>query len=212
MPIITILLFISLFFSNHTTDDYTIKRPINVIEEKTYDIIWRKKVLGTAYAFKSQIPNGYKLYIASKINTRFIIDINVLYVYETDFINNTMISSKVYNLINGKVQNDIKITKEDNYYKAVEDGKTIKIPSSAIHHTLSSIYFAEPKSVNSAFSEPVGDFGKIKYLGSGIYYYYAPTGNDNIFHYVNGHLDKIEIKYTLADFTLKLKDQKTVSN
>lgn len=203
----TLLVFLAVIFSFLPTatfaDNETLKDP----EIRSYNIIWRNKVMGIATATKTYTEKGYILNITSRVKMKFIMEVDVTYFYESHFENDELTYSHVYNKINGKVYNNIWITKDGNDYKIDEEGQKQRwINGVSIRKTLALAYFSEPKKVYSVFAEPLGKNGSISEKESGIYFFKSPEGNDNYFHYKNGTLKKIVIKYVLADFEMILNE------
>jgi len=174
-------------------------------EIREFNLIWRNKVMGTAKATKTYTEKGYILNITSRVKIKFIMEVDVTYFYESHFENDELTYSHVYNKINGKVYNNIWITKDGNDYRIDEEGQKQRwIHGTSIRKTLAWAYFFEPKKVFSVFAEPLGKNGSISEKEAGVYFFKSPEGNDNYFHYKNGTLKKVVIKYVLADFEMIL--------
>lgn len=88
--------------------------------------------------------------------------------------------------------------KDGKDYTVVLNGERSVLNDAEIQHCVADLYFAEPKQVTRIFSETLGKFLPLKYLGNGEYELQLPEGKKNVYKYENGTLVQVEVNHTFG--------------
>jgi len=78
------------------------------------------------------------------------------------------------------------------------EGEKSTLDNVEIQHSVSDLYFTEPRQVTSIYSETLGKLLSIRPLGNGAYELSLPEGKKNIYRYQKGTLVDVEVNHTLG--------------
>jgi hypothetical protein len=164
-----------------------------------YEIRFANRVIGNVSAHCKQSGTAKNISIQSKVDmrplTRFNLDISC------DFDNSVMLRSKVIKDSGKEGEGDTKsITtqKEGKTYTIVQNGEKSVLNSAEIVHSVSELYFMEPRQITRIFSETIGVFLDLKTLGNGLYELTLPEGKKNVYKYEKGVLVQVEVSQTFG--------------
>jgi len=163
----------------------------------TFEIRLGSHAVGTVEARCNVNGNARHMEIKSKLETRFISKFTDIYC---DYSNNVLVQSRVTRS-SGKNSDDSKnITtqREGNRYLINVEGEKSALNNIEIQHSVSDLYFTEPKQVSRVYSETLGRFLALKATGNGEYELSLPDGKKNYYRYQKGALREVEVNHTLG--------------
>jgi hypothetical protein len=135
--------------------------------------------------------------IKSSLETRFVSKFTDI---SCDYNNNVLVQSRVTRS-SGKNSDDAKATitrREGARYLINVEGEQSALNNIEILHSVSDLYFAEPKQINRIYSETLGKFLVLRALGNGEYELTLPDGKKNFYRYQKGTLKEVEVNHTLG--------------
>lgn len=156
-----------------------------------YEIRYGNHVIGNVSAHCKANGNAKNISIQSKVDmrplTRFSLDISC------EFDNTIMTRSKVVRT--GKEGDNKSITtqREGKNYTIIQNGEKSMLNNTEIVHSISELYFIEPRQITRIFSESLGTFLSLKSLGEGSYELNLPEGKKNVYKYEKGVLVQVEV-------------------
>jgi hypothetical protein len=162
-----------------------------------YEIRFANRIIGNVSAHCKQSGTAKNISIQSKVDmrplTRFSLDIS------SDYDNSVLIRSKVIK-DSGKEGDSKSITtqRDGKVYIIVQNGEKSILNSAEIIHSVSELYFMEPRQITRIFSETIGAFLTLKTLGNGLYELTLPEGKKNIYKYEKGVLVQVEVSQTFG--------------
>jgi hypothetical protein len=155
--------------------------------------IWRKgKQIGTAVGERSIQGNGTTLQLTVSMEARILLSIKVQAFTENLFLGNCLATARYQKMVNGARLNTLSLKQAGNRYVVVEDDATSFIEKHPISFTAISMYFSEPVSVYTLYSESNNCFAPIEHLGNGRYRIRQPNGNTTNYFYQQGQLERME--------------------
>ncbi|HEU4553956.1 MAG TPA: DUF6134 family protein [Chitinophaga sp.] len=163
----------------------------------TFEIRLGSHAIGTVEARCNVNGNARHLEIKSKLETTFITKFTDIYC---DYNNNVLVQSHVTRS-SGKNSDDSKnvtTRREGNRYLINADGEKSALNNVEIQHSVSDLYFAEPRQISRVYSETLGKFLALKALGNGEYELSLPDGKKNYYRYQKGTLKEVEVNHTLG--------------
>lgn len=173
-------------------------------QELTYEIVWKDDSIGFLQANRSPVNSFYKYIINSQVTFKFIGSVNMEYYFENLFSNGVLVKGLSKNFVNSKEKSSSLIKWDGKTYSAVVDEEKVEIENNPIKHTISSIYFQEPKGVKQVFSERFAVYCTLVEIETSKYELTLPNGKKNYYTYENGICSLVEINHSLATFYFKL--------
>jgi len=153
------------------------------------------------------------------VNIEAITDVkvNLLFTYRVKYIQNTVYeqgvlkSSNVKTYKNGKLNSNMSLKLEKDYYLLVVDGDTTVVNDS-ITYSGSLIYFNEPKGIKNIYKERSCEMKQIDDVGNHVYVIKDEKDRElNKYYYENGILKYAEMRHTLGVFEI-LRETENESN
>lgn len=171
-----------------------------------FDIVRNERVLGSLEA--SRIVSGTKTYYKSftNINTKLIRQLKVDYKYDVVFDNGQLQKADVRIMVNDKLHAKTITKWKNSGYRIAENKEEVTILTDGINHATILLYFEEPITIKSSYSEQDASFNEIVPLGNHIYKKINSKGRENIYQYENGVLKKIEVDGGLSRFEMITRD------
>lgn len=155
--------------------------------------IWRKgKQIGTAVGERGIQGNGTTLLFTVSMEARILLSIKVQAVTENLFLGNCLATARYQKMVNGAWLNTLSLKQAGNRYVVIDDDATSIIEKHPISFTAISMYFSEPVSVYTLYSESNNCFVSIEHLGNGRYRIRQPNGNTTTYFYQQGQLVRME--------------------
>jgi len=155
--------------------------------------IWRKgKQIGTAVGERGIQGNGTTLLFTVSMEARILLSIKVQAVTENLFLGNCLATARYQKMVNGARLNTLSLKQAGNRYVVIDDDATSIIEKHPISFTAISMYFSEPVSVYTLYSESNNCFVSIEHLGNGRYRIRQPNGNTTTYFYQQGQLVRME--------------------
>lgn len=131
--------------------------------------------------------------VQMKLLAKFDLDITC------EYNNNMLIHAKAVRNSGRESDNKSTTTHRDGKnYTVVQNGERTVLNNTEILHSVSELYFAEPRQAARVFSETLGIFLPLKALGNGEYELNLPEGKKNIYKYQKGALVQVEINHTFG--------------
>ncbi|KAA2245549.1 hypothetical protein F0L74_06225 [Chitinophaga agrisoli] len=163
----------------------------------TFEIRLGSHAIGTVEARLNINGAARRTEIKSRIETMLkskITDISC------EYSNNILVQARSYSS-SGKNADDGKatVTRRDGVHYLVSlEGQQSTLNDGDIQHSVSDLYFSEPKQVTRIYSETLGKFLALKALGNGAYELSLPEGKKNVYRYQKGALVEVEVNHTLG--------------
>ena len=155
----------------------------------------------------SQQHSGNKsvLRMESKIKTRFIFLFTAMGQEESVFENGIMISSFIYQKLNGNERVNKKTQLMGRNYVVTKGKESETISSYPISYNMICLYAREPVNTSKIYSDTFQRFLDIQTLGDHYYKIEFPDGNYNEYHYSNGLCTNVEVHNRLYRSSFELK-------
>jgi hypothetical protein len=172
--------------------------------------IWRKgKQIGTAEGERTIQGNGTTLQFTVSMEARILMSLRVKAVTENLFLGNCLAMARYQKIVNGARLNSLSLQQAGNRYMVSEDDATTIIEKHPISFTAICMYFSEPVSVYSLYSEANNCFAPIEHLGNGRYRIVQPDGHLTTYFYQKGQLVRMiaESSYGIIIFQRELKKE-----
>ncbi|MBK8657785.1 MAG: hypothetical protein IPN22_02635 [Bacteroidetes bacterium] len=168
-----------------------------------YDVVLFGKKIGSTVVEKTTDPNGdihYKLNSSSEANVLFTKKTSSMNLTAT-YSDNKLKSSYVKNMKDG-VTEIVTVAYKETKYIITKGSETFQY-TKPIDFSSVLLYFIEPKTRSSIFSERLGEFCRFVKTAEGRYECKLGNGVNNIYNYENGILTELEMSKGASVF-LKL--------
>jgi len=155
-----------------------------------YEIRYGNHVIGNVSAHCKATGAAKNISIQSKVDmalTRFNLNISC------EFDNSVMVHSKVVRTSKSGDNKSITTQREGKNYSIIQNGEKSVLNNTEIVHSISELYFTEPRQITRIFSETYGAFLTLKPVGEGLYELSLPEGKKNVYKYVKGVLMQVEV-------------------
>ncbi|MCB0854800.1 MAG: hypothetical protein KDD63_21410 [Bacteroidetes bacterium] len=181
--------------------------PINVYAQNlTYEVYKGNSKIGEMDV-KRHYNNGTWTYSSdSKVQVSFLVSVDLQFMYEATFTNNTLQRSLTQNMRDGKIRESSKGRRVGNQYVTDVNGETNTTSVDQIDECILTLYYHEPEGKTQIFSERWGKFIPVKKLGTHKYALVLPNGDENHMTYEKGICTELQINHTLATLYFKLKN------
>lgn len=144
----------------------------------------------------------YKLESRSEAKVLFTTKKNYV-LMDVTYKDGKLVSSYCKNEINDEVDNYASISWDGSKYNITNEKKKLTY-AAPVTFSVISLYFKEPKGINTLFTERIGEAYPLTDLGSGRYEYKIPNGDKNVYVYKNGELVETERKTIIGTVYVKL--------
>jgi hypothetical protein len=161
-------------------------------QTNNYEVRYGNRPIGNITATCKTTGSQKSIAIQSNVDMKLFGKVNLDITAEFD--NNVLTHSKVLRKT-GKPNDDKTVTtqKEGKNYTVIQNGDKSMLNNTEILHSVSELYFIEPKQITKIFSETQGVFLVLTSLGNGEYELALPDGKKNVYKYEKGVLTQVEI-------------------
>lgn len=122
--------------------------------------------------------------------------------HEVRYKNGKMVSSNYKHYQNGKLEKWCTISFDGKVYQVASNtGK--RTMAEAPTYSIASLYFHSPKNINRVFYEADASYSELKHPDANTVDFKTSEGNRNIYKYVNGSLQEMEFKLSIATVSMK---------
>lgn len=167
-----------------------------VAQVHTFEIRLGSRVIGAVEARCNVNGAARNMVIKSKIETAFMSKFTDI---SCEYANNVLVTSKVVRSSGKSEEGKTVITRRNGSRYMIDlEGDKSTLDNVEIQHSVSDLYFTEPRQVTSIYSETLGKLLSIKPLGNGAYELSLPEGKKNIYRYQKGALVEVEVNHTLG--------------
>lgn len=173
-----------------------------LVQSLTYNVVRNDAVIGTIQINQYTSGDSIVFKLDSKINAKYILRFNITGKEKSIYMKNVLVYSSVYRLVNNKVKANHNISYSEGQYKLISFDKVRPLNINAISQNLITMYFKEPKDLETIYCDNLGQMVNVKCLGAGKYRVDFEKGQYNVFHYQNGKCVKIEAHSTLFNVVL----------
>ena len=172
-----------------------------------FQIIRNENKIGTVRFSENASGSTDSLKMESNVKTRFIFTF-IGYVLESaTFRNGVLLQSSIYRKFNG----DEKANKQHRAVNAqyiIYKGKGSKVMKDyPITYNMLSLYSKEPVNISKVYSDNFEQFLSIQKLDAHKYKITLPDDNYNIYHYIDGVLNRVEVHHTFYTVSFILINQ-----
>jgi hypothetical protein len=163
-----------------------------------YEIRVANHIVGNVNARSKQTGTVKNISIQSdvdiKLLAKFHLDITC------DFDNNLMTRSRVIKTSarNNGENKAITTLREGKSYSITQNGEKTMLSNTDILHSVSELYFIEPRQITRIYSETLGAIVPLTALGNGLYELSLPDGKKNVYKYEKGVLVQVEVNQTFG--------------
>ena len=161
--------------------------------QMNYKIMRGGNDIGRLQLEKKIVGNKSNLMLTSEIKTYLLFLITVLVKESAIFENGKLIYSSQFRKINGTTKMDKQTLHVEDKYVVTENGKKEKLKLPLIDYNVLSLYFAEPITVKSVYSDKQQCYINLIKMNDGGYKIKFADGNTNNFYYQNGVCTKVKI-------------------
>lgn len=163
----------------------------------TFEIRLGSRVVGSIEARCQVNGTGRNMLIKSRIETKLLSKFTDI---SCEFSNNVLVASRVVRSSSGKAEDEKAVVTRRNGARYLIDleGEKSSLDNVEIRHSVSDLYFSEPRQITRVYSETLGKLLPIRSIGNGAYELTLPEGKKNIYRYQKGALVEVEVSHTLG--------------
>ena len=167
-----------------------------------FQIIRNENKIGTV-RFSENISGGAdSLRVESNVKTRFIFTFTGYVLESATFKNGVLLQSSLYRKFNG----DEKVNKQhraENAQYVISKGKNSKVMKDyPITYNMLSLYSKEPVNIGKVYSDNFEKFLSVQKVETHKYKITLPDDNYNVYSYVDGVLNLVEVHHTFYTVSL----------
>jgi hypothetical protein len=177
-------------------------------QQMNYEVFLNEKPVGSLLAKRSTKDELINYWIESDVNFRFIFKMNFIYTFETVFHNDMLIRASTRNTVNDDEKGSSKVTWNGKFYQMEVKKERSELKNIRITYSMAMLYFREPRQISQVFSERYARFLSIRPLKEHSYELTMPDGKKNVYSYVNGICQAVEVQHSVGKISFKLKNQK----
>lgn len=168
-----------------------------VAQMHTFEIRMGSRVIGAIEARRNVNGTARNTVIKSKIETTLLSKFTDI---SCQYTNNILVASRVVRSSSGKTGDGKEVITRRNGSRYIIDleGTKSTLDNVEIQHSVSDLYFTEPRQITSVYSETLGKLLTIRPLGNGAYELNLPEGKKNIYRYQKGTLVEVEVNHMLG--------------
>lgn len=173
-------------------------------QELTYDVIRNGSRMGTTVVGRT-VDGGLVSYaLNTKTSFRVLLSFDVVYDLQETFDHDILVEGTSYSTLNGSMQKETSIKKQEGGYQLVIDHVPTRINDLSIRQSVSQVYFQEPTDGQEVFSAYFARYLPFRKLGDHMYLLVSPDGK-NTYHYENGVCVRVDIVRDFASFSQVLR-------
>ncbi|WP_299150148.1 DUF6134 family protein [uncultured Dokdonia sp.] len=172
------------------------------VENRYFDIIHNNKVIGNLKAEKTIDDNKTLYQSTTNITATIIWETQINYNYKVLFESGLLQTSDVDIFVNDKPRAQTYTRKQDSLFIISRDNKRPQFYKEPINYTTIQLYFEEPTTITSCYSEQDGSINKLVALGNHSYKKVNAKGRENLYFYKDGRLIKASIDGGIIQFEL----------
>lgn len=163
----------------------------------TFEIRMGSRVIGGIEARCNVNGAARNMLIKSKIETKLLSKFTDI---SCEYANNILVASKVVRSSTGKPEDGKAVVTKRNGARYLIDleGEKSSLDNVEIQHSVSDLYFTEPRQITTVYSETLGKLLPIRSLGNGAYELSLPEGKKNIYRYQKGALIEVEVSHAFG--------------
>jgi hypothetical protein len=181
---------------------------VSSAQQINYDVYLNEKQVGYLLAKRSSKDDLTNYWIESNVNFRFVFKMNFNYTFETVFQNDMLIRASTLNTVNEDEKGSSKVTWNGKFYQMEVKNERSELKNTRITYSMSMLYFREPRQISQVFSERYARFLAIRAVKEHSYELTMPDGKKNIYSYVNGICQAVEVQHSVGKISFRLKNQK----
>jgi hypothetical protein len=174
----------------------------------TYDILRNDKIIGVMKLQKKEEGDKTYLSLTSEVNVNFIINNSIKIKERSIYQNSKLIFSECMRSVNEneKLHNKTVYIKDNYHTENSSLSEILKIP--LINFNLHLMYFKEPNSVSTVYSDSFQEMLDIEKLNQQHFNVNLPDGGNNEYFYKNGRCEKVVVHSTFFTIEMKLQSLK----
>ncbi len=173
---------------------------------KVYDILLNGMQIGELKVYTTTTNTGETHYRAdADASVWFFGRKNITTLISSVYKDKLMETASFHEKLNEKTQNLSLTNRDGNGYQVRLNEEKVTLPARRITYSTAILYHREPKNITELFSERFGKFCPIKPVGVGKYELTMPDGKQNLYTYVNGVCEEVEVHTNLYRFRFKLR-------
>lgn len=162
----------------------------------TFEIRMGTRVIGAIEARCNVNGTARNMVIKSKIETTLLSKFTDIFC---EYTNNILVASRVVRSSSKAGDGKEVITRRNGSRYMIDlEGTKSTLDNVEIQHSVSDLYFTEPRQFTSVYSETLGKLLTIRPLGNGAYELSLPEGKKNIYRYQKGALVEVEVNHMLG--------------
>ena len=161
--------------------------------------------IGSIQTTRTQSGNMTHIKANTEVSVRVLFKIDLVYLFNTTFVNGLFSKSDTKNTTNGNVREYSKVKWDGVKYQTEVNEKKKVVSLARAKYTTLSMYYQEPTNVREVFSERFATYCKLRPLGNRVYELTLPNGNKNHYKYQNGKCTEITAHTTMATLKFKLR-------
>lgn len=162
----------------------------------TFEIRMGTRVIGAIEARCNVNGTARNMVIKSKIETTLLSKFTDIFC---EYTNNILVASRVVRSSSKAGDGKEVITRRNGSRYMIDlEGTKSTLDNVEIQHSVSDLYFTEPRQFTSVYSETLGKLLTIRPLGNGAYELSLPEGKKNIYRYQKGTLVEVEVNHMLG--------------
>lgn len=174
-------------------------------QNQKYTIYWGDDQIGLMSV--SRVKSGDKVDYTFKADVEFrvILKYNRTTEFGATYIRDTLISCYSKSVMNDNLK-DHQTTERvnNNYYEIFQHPDENSKLEETILESVAILYYQEPKpNLNRIYAEGYSKFCKLEKLEPSVYLLQLTEDKSNIYRYINGKLNQVEVKRTWFDLTFK---------
>lgn len=171
-----------------------------------YSIKRKGTQIGLISFSQQSVGNKRVFKIDSEIKTRILFLFTAIGREESVFENDVMVSSSVYQKLNGNEQLNKKTTLVGKNYIVSKGKQSETLNSYPISYNMICLYAKEPVDVATVYSDKFQQFLSIQALNDHHYRIKFPDGNYNEYFYKEGLCTRVEVHHRLYRSSFELKN------
>ena len=162
----------------------------NSMQQQNYTATRDGKTVGWLRIISYQNGDEKSLSIESQLTIWMLLSFEAKALTVNKFKGSTLIKAAVCRTLNGKQKLNNEVQLIEGKYKIIRGDAELSV-TSTIHHTVASLYFAEPVGVSEVFSEVYLCFVPLKKVANAAYASQLPDGGSMTYYYRLGKLTSI---------------------
>ncbi len=172
-----------------------------------FQIIRNENKIGTVRFSENTSGTTDSLKMESNVKTRFIFTFIGFVLESATFRNGVLSESSIYRKFNG----DEKVNKQhramNSQYVISKGATSMVMKDYPITYNMLCLYSKEPVNISKVYSDNFEKFLSIQKVDTHKYRITLPDDNYNIYHYIDGVLNRVEVHHTFYTVDLILVNQ-----